>query len=326
MSTTLRIFPTVPRNLPPRDHVDQLLRLARFSNDSGLTGILLFAGNDTVVEPWPMAQHIVANTQRCSPLIAVNPAYMHPFTVAKFVSSLALLHGRKVFLNMITGAAMSDLQSLGETLSHDDSYARLGEFVHVVRQLLTSARPLTFKGRFYGVEHLQLRPSLPPALMPEFLIAGQSDAAHRVAQDTGCLMMQMLPPDLDHGITSPGVNLGIFTRPTRDQARHEATLLFRDNADKRALLDYSMAQTDSVWKRRLRDSGETGDIHDNGYWLLPYLTFEADCPYLVGSYDEIGARLRQFTEQNVTTMILDVVASDHELAHIRKALASCGVI
>ncbi|MDU6243527.1 MAG: LLM class flavin-dependent oxidoreductase, partial [Bradyrhizobium sp.] len=142
MSTTLRIFPTVPRNLPPRDHVDQLLRLARFSDDSGLTGILLFAGNDTVVEPWPMAQHIVANTQRCSPLIAVNPAYMHPFTVAKFVSSLALLHGRKVFLNMITGAAMSDLQSLGETLSHDDRYARLGEFVHVVRQLLTSARPL----------------------------------------------------------------------------------------------------------------------------------------------------------------------------------------
>ncbi|MDU6241566.1 MAG: LLM class flavin-dependent oxidoreductase, partial [Bradyrhizobium sp.] len=69
-----------------------------------------------------------------------------------------------------------------------------------------------------------------------------------------------------------------------------------------------------------------GDIHDNGYWLLPYLTFEADCPYLVGSYDESGARLRQFTEQNVTTMILDVVASDHELAHIRKALASCGVI
>jgi len=53
MSTTLRIFPTVPRNLPPRDHVDQLLRLARFSDDSGLTGILLFAGNDTVVEPWP---------------------------------------------------------------------------------------------------------------------------------------------------------------------------------------------------------------------------------------------------------------------------------
>ncbi|MDU6726286.1 MAG: GGDEF domain-containing protein, partial [Bradyrhizobium sp.] len=41
---------------------------------------------------------------------------------------------------------------------------------------------------------------------------------------------------------------------------------------------------------------------------------------------QVGARLRQFTEQNVTTMILDVVASDHELAHIRKALASCGVI
>ncbi|MGJ4946788.1 LLM class flavin-dependent oxidoreductase [Bradyrhizobium sp. HKCCYLS20291] len=326
MSKKIRIFATVPRNLPPREHVGQLLRLARFSDEAGLAGILLFAGNDTLIEPWPMAQHVLAHTRSCAPLIAVNPAYMHPFTVAKFVTSLALLHSRKLFLNMITGAATSDLQSLGETLSHSDRYARLAEFIEIVRQLLSSTRPLTFRGQFYSTEHLQLRPALPPALMPEFLIAGQSEAAHLIARDTGCLMMQMLPPDLDKGVTSPGVNLGIFARPTRDQAVREATMLFRDDAEKRALLDYSMAQTDSVWKRQLRDAGQSGDIHDNGYWLLPYLTFESDCPYLVGSYDEIGARLRRLAEQNVTTMILDVIADEAELAHIRKALAAGEVI
>ena len=90
------------------------MRVARFGDRNGFAGILLFAGNDTLVEPWSMAQHILAHTAESSPLIAVNPIYMHPFTVAKIVSSFALLYRRKVYLNMITGTATSDLQGLGE--------------------------------------------------------------------------------------------------------------------------------------------------------------------------------------------------------------------
>ena len=92
------------------------MRVARFSDRNGFAGILLFSGNDMFVEPWSMAQHILAHTEQGSPLIAVNPIYMHPFTVAKFVSSFALLYHRKVYLNMITGTATSDLRGLGEQL------------------------------------------------------------------------------------------------------------------------------------------------------------------------------------------------------------------
>jgi alkanesulfonate monooxygenase len=183
--TRLRIFPAIPRNPDPAQYIDELMRVARFSDRNGFAGVLLFAGNDTLVEPWSMAQHILAHTAESSPLIAVNPIYMHPFTVAKFVSSFALLYRRKVYLNMITGTATSDLQGLGEQLSHQDRYSRLGEFIHIVRQLLASTRPVTFAGKFYTTSNLQLRPGLPPALMPEFLIAGQSDDAHRVAKQMG---------------------------------------------------------------------------------------------------------------------------------------------
>jgi alkanesulfonate monooxygenase len=96
-----------------------------------------------------MSQHIMANTARSSPLIALNPVYMHPFTAAKFVSSVAQLFGRKVYLNMITGTAVGDLQGLGDEQSRADRYERLGEFVEIVRQLLSSPRPVNFKGRFY---------------------------------------------------------------------------------------------------------------------------------------------------------------------------------
>jgi alkanesulfonate monooxygenase len=326
MNKKIRVFPAIPRNLHPADYIDQLMCVARFGDRNGLAGILLFAGNDTVVEPWSMAQHVLAQTERSSPLIAVNPAYMHPFTVAKFVSSFALLYRRRLFLNMITGTAESDLYGLGEQLSHRDRYSRLAEFIDVLRRLLANTGPITFKGEFYATNNLQLRPPLSPTLMPEFLIAGQSDDAYRVAHEMGCLMMQMLPPNLESGVKSAGVNLGIFARQTRDQARREAKLFFHDSAEKRLLLDYSMENTDSVWKRRLKDAGQTSEIHENGYWLLPFLTFEADCPYLVGSYDDIGARLRSLADMNVTTIILDVVANEQELEHVRKALASGGVI
>jgi alkanesulfonate monooxygenase len=323
--TKLRIFPAIPRNADPTKYVDELVRIARFSDLNGFAGILLFTGNDVFVEPWSMAQYILAHTTRIAPLIAVNPIYMHPFTVAKLVSSFALLYGRKVYLNMVTGTATSDLRSLGEQYSHEERYSRLGEFIDVVRQLLACARPVIFKGRFYAANNLQLRPRLPAALMPEFLIAGQSDEAHHVSSEMGCLMMQMLPPNLEEGIRAPGVNFGIFARPTREQARREAELLFPDSVEHRELLKYTMDNTDSVWKRRLNEAGQTGELHENGYWLLPFLTYQADCPYLVGSYADIGAKLHRFAEKNVGTIILDVVADEQELQHVCKALACSGV-
>ncbi|MGX9424151.1 LLM class flavin-dependent oxidoreductase [Bradyrhizobium sp. LeoA1S1] len=325
MKARLRAFPAVSRNRDPAKYADELMRVAHFADRNGFEGILLFAGNDVFIEPWSMAQHILARTQHCAPLIAVNPVYLHPFTAAKLISSFALLYGRKVYLNMITGTALSDLQGLGDEQSHAERYARLGEFIAVVRQLFASTRPVSFRGRFYTTNNLQIWPRLPKELIPEFLIAGQSDDARRVATEMQCLMMQMLPPDLEQGIKAPGLNFGIFARESRAEARRAAKRRFQDSDDNRELFKLTMGNTDSVWKRRLGKDEQGGAIRDNGYWLLPFLTFQADCPYLVGSYAEIGAKLRSFADLGVGNIILDVVADEQELDHVRKALACSGV-
>lgn len=317
----LRIFPAVTRSLESSKYVDEVMRVAQFGDRNGFEGILLFEGNDVAVEPWSMAQHILAHTERSSPLIAVNPIYLHPFTAARIITSFALLYCRKVYLNMITGTSTSDLRGLGDDLSHASRYSRLGEFIFLLRQLLTSARPVNFKGEFYETNGLLLRPRLPAELLPEFLMAGQSDDARRVSAEMECLMMQMLPPDLEQGIRAPGINFGIFAREDRDQARRAAQLRFRDSVENRELLKYTMENTDSVWKQQLSEAGQGGELHENGYWLLPFSTFQADCPYLVGSYAEIGAKLRCFAHRNVSTIILDVIADEQELRHVCKALA-----
>src|SRR5262249_24892245 len=159
------------------------------------------------------------------------------------------------------GTAVSDLQGLGDEQSHADRYVRLGEFVALMRQLMESPRPVTVEGRFYRAQHLQLRPRLPAELVPEFLIAGQSEAAQCVAKETGCIKMQMLPPDLDRGLEAPGMNFGIFARESREEARQAAKARFRDSADDRELLALTVENSDSVWKRRLYE-GQSGDLQD----------------------------------------------------------------
>ena len=57
-----------------------------------------------------------------------------------------------------------------------------------------------------------------------------------------------------------------------------------------------------------------------------YLTFQADCPYLVGSYAEIGAKLKEFAAKGLTTIMLDMVADETEMQHVCKALKASGIV
>ena len=66
------------------------------------------------MDPWLVSQMVVQNTERLCPLVAVQPIYMHPYTVAKMVATLAYLYGRRLYLNMVAGGFKNDLQALDD--------------------------------------------------------------------------------------------------------------------------------------------------------------------------------------------------------------------
>lgn len=113
--------------------------------------------------------------------MAVQPIYSHPYTVAKQVTSLAHLHDRRVYLNMVAGGFTSDLKALNDTTPHDLRYERLTEYTTIIHRLLASPSPLSFEGQFYRVENLKLAPPIPPELFPGILLAGSSEAGLRAA-------------------------------------------------------------------------------------------------------------------------------------------------
>ena len=56
--------------------------VARWSEAAGCEGILVYTDNG-IVDPWLVSQLILQSTERLAPLVAVQPAYMHPYWVAK---------------------------------------------------------------------------------------------------------------------------------------------------------------------------------------------------------------------------------------------------
>jgi alkanesulfonate monooxygenase len=251
---------------------------------------------------------------------------MHPFTVAKMIASLVRLHGRKIYLNMVTGTALSHQTAMGDGLSHDERYDRLAEYILIVKALLGSTRPLSFAGRYYQTDHLQLFPGISSDKAPEFLLAGQSDAARKVCAATGSIAMQMLPADLrDASSDIPGMHFGIVARESKGAAWKAAKTLFPENQEHRAMLDYSMSNTDAAWKRRMKADAERGAAAKNGYWLSPFANFQADCPYLVGSHTYIADVLRRLTQRGVTTFVLDIPAREEEFLNLNRVLEMSGM-
>src|SRR5438093_3706067 len=173
----LKVFATCPPSYTasPLVYRREVLDIARWSDAAGCEGILVYTDNG-LVDPWLIAQDIITHTHRLCPLVAVQPVYMHPYSVAKMVATLGFLHGRRIYLNMVAGGFKNDLEALDDRTPHDQRYARLIEYTEIITRLLANGASVTYEGVFHRVSKLKLQPPLPPALMPDVFVSGSSDA------------------------------------------------------------------------------------------------------------------------------------------------------
>src|SRR5438445_10550158 len=175
--TPVEIFSTCPQSngAAPEDFRDNVAQVARWCERYGCKGMLIYTDN-SMVDPWLLAQVVIENTTSLCPLVAVQPIYMHPYSVAKMASSFGFLYHRQLYLNMVAGGFTNDLKALNDLTPHDRRYDRLVEYVTIVQRLLAGGSPVSFEGEFYRVTQLSLKPPLPKELFPFITISGSSDA------------------------------------------------------------------------------------------------------------------------------------------------------
>src|SRR5258708_1295270 len=118
-SNTLKVFSTAPQSsaVDRESYIQNVIDVARWSEEAGCEGILVYTDN-SLVDPWLASQIIIQHTTRLCPLVAIQPVYMHPYSVAKMVSSLGHFYWRRIHLNMVAGGFKTDLAPLHATTPH----------------------------------------------------------------------------------------------------------------------------------------------------------------------------------------------------------------
>jgi alkanesulfonate monooxygenase len=328
----VEIFATAPQSkeVPRERYLRELADVARWSEEAGCVGILVYTDN-SIVDPWLVAQAILQSTRSLAPLVATQPAYMHPYSVAKMVASLGFMHRRRLWLNMVAGGFKNDLAALNDETPHDKRYRRLIEYTLVIRRLLESPEPVSFEGEFYKVQNLRMTPPLDPELAPGILISGSSSAGLEAARATGATAVKYPRPPGDYlGQPAPegigcGVRVGIIARDTEAQAWAVAQARFP--ADRRGQLAHQLAMkvSDSQWHKQLSQAAQANGMREGAYWMWPFENYKTFCPYLVGDYGQVAEQIALYIHLGYRTFILDIPPSREELEHVRAVFSRAGV-
>ncbi len=317
----VQVFSTCPQSsmCEKSEYLKRVAEVARWSEQYGCKGILVYTDN-SIVDPWLVAQQVIQQTSSLCPLVAVQPIYMHPYTVAKMVASLGYLYGRRIFLNMVAGGFKNDLNALNDTTPHDKRYERMIEYVTIIKQLLASGNTISFEGAFYKVDKLRMTPPLPADLFPGIFVSGSSGAGLAAAEAMGATAIKYPKPPgeyenlpIQHGSNEPGIRVGIIARDDEESAwmvAHE-----RFPVDRKGQIMRKLAEkvSDSVWHKQLAGLGATQE--NNPYWLVTFESYQTNCPYLVGSYKKVAEEIARYVRLGFRTYILDIPPNEEELHH-----------
>jgi len=316
----IELFATCPqsKDISSDSYARSVADVARWSEQCGCKGILVYTDN-SIVDPWLVAQIIIENTKKLCPLVAIQPVYMHPYSVAKMVASMGFLYGRRVYLNLVAGGFKNDLVALNDTTPHDKRYARIIEYTNIIKQLLAGREPVTMEGEFYKVDKLRMTPSLAPELFPGIFISGSSEAGLEAAKAIGATAVKYPKPAREYEGREDeldcGVRVGIIARSTESEAWEVAEERFPEDRKGELTHQVAMKISDSLWHKQLSALAEESKNGRSPYWLRPFETYKTFCPYLVGSYKGVGEELSRYISAGYSTFILDIPPTKEELHH-----------
>lgn len=321
----LKLFSTCPQSSlkDEKNYLSHVADIAKWSEFYGCCGILVYSDN-SLVDPWLVSQIILENTTRLSPLVAVQPVYMHPYAVAKMVASFGYLYHRRIYLNMIAGGFKNDLAALNDSVPHDSRYARLVEYTSIITQLLSGAS-VTSQGAFYKIDKLKMAPALAPELLPGIFVSGSSEAGIAAARALGATAVKYPKPANEYENEPPmdgydfGIRVGVIAREDEDEAWRAAEERFPEDRKGQVTHQLAMQVSDSHWHKQLSETAREIEHTRTPYWLHPFETYKTFCPYLVGSHKTVAKELARYIRLGYKTFILDIPPSEEELGHIRAA-------
>lgn len=306
---------------------DYLKRYARNLDDYGFNYTLQPYGSSSF-DPFTTGATIAAVTNQLKVIIALRPNTLYPTVAAKALATLDQLSKGRAVVHFIAGGSDVEQAREGDFLSKDERYARLEEYIKILKRAWESPDPFDWDGRHYQFKQFsnQVRPvngkSIPIS------VGGSSDEAYRVGGSLADIFglwgepLKETKEQIDR-IYAEAEKAGRTDRPriwvtfrpiiaeTEELAWQKAHKTLDALQGHRAAgfgnVPANAVAPQNVGSQRLLDIAKKGEVQDRALWYPTVTATNARgaSTALVGSY------------QTVIDSILDYVALGCDLISIR---------
>jgi alkanesulfonate monooxygenase len=298
-----------------------LRQIAQAADDLGYFGVLLPTGR-SCEDSWVVASALAPLTERLRFLVAVRPGLQEPAAAARMAATLDRVSGGRLLINVVTGGDPAELRGDGVFLEHDERYAATHEFLTIWKALLVGGK-VSFTGRHHSVDGGKLFYPPHQRPYPPLYFGGSSEAAHAIAAEhvDTYLTWGEPPPEVAKKLAAVrtlaagrgrklrfGIRLHVIARETSEAAWAAADSLIRYVTDDAiAAAQKAFAGFDSVGQRRM--SALHGGRRDRlviapNLWAGVGLVRGGAGTALVGSPDEIAARMKEYMALGIDLFIL----------------------
>ena len=309
--------------------IGYLRQIAQAADRLGFVGVLTPTGSQCE-DAWLVSAALAQVTERLKYIVAFRPGFVLPTLAAQMAATLQRISHGRALINIVTGGDPIEQKSYGDFLGHDERYARTGEFLDVLRRCWD---PQTFahKGDFFEIERGGLRrppgedPDAPGSQRPLIYFGGASEPAERVAAEhVDVYLLWGEPPAwvaervsrmralaASRGRTLRfGIRLHVIARATEGEAWAEAEKLLSDMPQEQIeIAQRRFAKQESVGQQRMvalhngKLDMEALTVSPN-LWSGIGLVRGGAGTALVGSYDQVAERIREYAALGLDTFIL----------------------
>ncbi len=330
-----------------------LRQIAQAADRLGFAGVLTPTGSQCE-DAWLVSAALASSTERLKFLVAFRPGFILPTLAAQQAATLQRITGGRTLINIVAGGDAAEQRSYGDFLDHDERYDRADEFISVMQQCW-GPQPFDFDGAHYHVAKGGLRG---PAgverpderLRPAVYFGGASPAAAAVAAKHADVYLlwgepqawvaervaQMAAAATGQGRSLRfGIRLHVIARAKESDAWTAAERLLSDmQPEQIELAQRRFAKTQSVGQQRMT-SLNNGRLDMDSLVVAPNLWSGIGLvrggagTALVGSFEQVAERIREYAQLGLDTFILSgyphleeaYVVGEELLPRLRGAMA-----
>ncbi|HEX6590502.1 MAG TPA: FMNH2-dependent alkanesulfonate monooxygenase [Moraxellaceae bacterium] len=308
---------------------EYVTQVAIAADTLGYEGVLLPTGR-SCEDPWVVAASLINATRRLKFLVALRPGLVAPSVSARMAATFDRLSKGRLLVNLVTGGDLPELEGDGLFLNHEERYEASAEFLRIWREVI--ARSHDGEAFNYQGKHLSVKGSkllYPPVQRPypPVWFGGSSDAAQDLAaeQVDTYLTWGEPPEDVAKKVAAVrekaaalgrqltfGIRLHVIVRETEEKAWAAADeLISRVDDETVARAQATFARMDSVGQQRMvalhaQAKGRSrADLEVSpNLWAGVGLVRGGAGTALVGSPEQVAARIKEYSDIGIDTFIL----------------------